>query len=241
RQVLQDSAEGGVEVNPLRNLIENNLINIRHFFFILLLVPAAWVLVRYKKALDLRTRLLIIIVLAYCALTPFMVPNDGGRQWGARYFLPVITVTLVALLLIQNEWKPRLPVWLTVLIVLMAVYSFHRNTYSGGWKTLVWENHHRISPSLEFINKQPTNIVVVSLPYIAMELGYAFDTKYFFLAPNDSSLQRLIPQLKQQGVRSYTYIYDVRLPNERAKMLTDTVAHWPHEEGDFEFRRYTIQ
>ncbi|HLI92450.1 MAG TPA: hypothetical protein VKU83_02525, partial [Puia sp.] len=82
RQVLQDSVAGGVEVDPVRNLIANNLINIRHFLFILLLIPAAILWVRHKKPLDLRTRLLMLIVLAYSLLTPFIVPNDGGRQWG---------------------------------------------------------------------------------------------------------------------------------------------------------------
>lgn len=241
RQVLQDSVEGGVEVNPFRNLVTNNLINVRHFLFILLLLPAAFVWIRYKRQLTLRTRLLILIAVAYCALTPFMVPNDGGRQWGARYFLPVLTVTLVALLLIEKEWKLRYPVWLTVLVLLMAAYSFHRNTYSGGWKTLVWENHHRISPSMRYIEQQPGDVVVVSFPYIAMELGYLFDDKYFFLAPDNASLQRLLPQLKRQGVRGYTYIYDVRVPNVRAKMLTDTVIAWPRDQGDFEFRHYAIQ
>jgi hypothetical protein len=73
-----------------------------------------------------------------------------------------------------------------------------------------------------------------------MELGYLFDNKYFFLAPDDSSLNNLLPQLKQNGVTRYTYIYDVRVPGTRPKMLTDTVPDWPRDNGDFEYREYRI-
>jgi hypothetical protein len=240
RQVLRDSVEGGVEVNSFRNLIANNSINTRHFLFILLILPIVFVWLRYRKPLQIRTLLLIGIVFSYCILTPFMVPNDGGRQWGARYFLPIVTVVLVVLLLVEKEWNLRLPVWVTGVIVLMAAYSFEHNTYKGGIKTLVWENHHRISPDLNYLNQQPGKVVIVSFPYIAMELGYIFDRKYFFLAPDDSSLRQLLPQLKQQGVTAYTYIYDVRVPNSKPAMLTDTLLNWPRENGDFEFREYRI-
>ena len=240
RQVLKDSSEGGVEVNAFRNFIANNLITARHFLFILLIVPVIFVWLRYRKQLATRTLLLIGIAITYCILTPFMVPNEGGRQWGARYFLPLVTVVLVALLLVEKEWNLRLPFWLPGIIVLMAAYSFQHNTYKGGIKTLVWENHHRITPAMNFINQQPGNVVIVSLPYIAMELGYLFDQKYFFLAPDDSSLRRLLSQLKQQGIHEFTYIYDVRVPAVRPAMLTDTLPNWPRDNGDFEYRHYSI-
>ncbi|HEV3411774.1 MAG TPA: hypothetical protein VG101_04805 [Puia sp.] len=240
RQVLKDGVEGGVEVNPFRNLIANNLINTRHFPFILLILPVIYIWARYHKPLPARILLLIGIILTYCILTPFMVPNDGGRQWGARYFLPLVTVVPVALLLVEKEWNLRLPVWATAIILAMAAYSFQHNTYKGGIKTLVWENHHRISPDIGFLNQQPGRVVVVSVPYIAMELGYLFDQKYFFLAPDDSSLHQLLPLLKQQGVKEYTYIYDVRVPNVKPAMLTDTLPNWPRENGDFEFHEYPI-
>lgn len=240
RQVLKDSIEGGVEVSPIRNLIANNLINTRHFLFILFILPIAYIWLRYRRPLGTRTLLLIGIVLTYCILTPFMVPNDGGLQWGARYFLPLITVVLVALLLVDKEWKPRYPGWATAIVLLIAAYDFQHNTYKGGIKTLVWENHHRISPDIKYLNEQPGNVVIVSFPYIAMELGFLFDQKYFFLAPDDSSLRQLLPQLKQQGIKQYTYIYDVRVPGVKPTMLTDTLATWPRENGDFEFREYAI-
>ena len=194
RQVVNAGVESGGDVKPFRNLIANNWINTRHYLFILFILPIGYVWLRYGKPLRTRTLLLIGIVITYCLLTPFMVPNDGGRQWGARYFLPLITVVLVALLLVDQEWKPRYPLWATAIVLLITAYDFQHNTYKGGIKTLVWENHHRISPDIDYVNQQPGNVVIVSFPYIAMELGYLFDKKYFFLAPDDSSLQKLLPR-----------------------------------------------
>ena len=47
---------------------------------------------------------------------------------------------------------------------------------------------------------------------MAYELGSLFNKEYFFLAPGDDSLRRLLPLLKRQGVHEYTYISDPRDP-----------------------------
>jgi len=243
-QVLQDKVEEGVGHRIFNNLVMNNFISIHHYLFILLLLPAIYVLVKYKRRLDVRTTLLIGIALVYCVVTPLMVPNEGGKQWGARYFLPMIPVVLVALLLIEKEWNligaRQIPVWLTAVIVIFTAYSFYRNTYKGGIRDFPWENHHRISPSLNFIRQQPGNVVVVSDNYIAMELGWLFDSKYFFLAPGDSSLNRLIPLLKQQGVHQYTYIYDARKLDTRPVQMHDSTILFRADNGDFDFKECTI-
>ena len=243
-QVLQDKVEEGMGHRIVNNLVMNNFISIHHYLFILLLLPVVYVLVKYKRRLDVRTLLLIGIALVYCVATPLMVPNEGGKQWGARYFLPMIPVVLVALLLIEKEWNligaRQIPVWLTVVIVIFTAYSFYRNTYKGGIRDFPWENHHRISPSLNFIRQQPGNVVVVSNNYIAMELGWLFDSKYFFLAPGDSGLNRLIPLLKQQGVHQYTYIYDARKLDTRPMQMHDSTIRFLADNGDFDFKECTI-
>ena len=145
-QVLQDNSFFSQLAIGFKNLGTNNLISIRYFPFVLLLLPVLYKLISGKSSLDLRSRLLVFIVIAYCLVTPFFVPNDGGRQWGARYFLPIIPVILVALMLIGKSWKKlwknrHFPIWLTVVLILFIGYSFRRNTYIGGIKTLRWENY----------------------------------------------------------------------------------------------------
>jgi hypothetical protein len=243
-QVLQDKVEEGMGHRIFNNLVMNNFISIHHYLFILLLLPALYVLAKGTRKLDIRTILLIGIALVYCVVTPLMVPNEGGKQWGARYFLPMISVVLVALLLIEKEWNlvatRQVPVWLTAIIVIFTAYSFYRNTYKGGIKDFPWENHHRISPTLNFVRQQPGNVVVVSDSYVAMELGYLFDSKYFFLAPADSGLNRLIPLLKQQGIHQYTYISDARKLDTRPMQLHDSTIDFHAATGDFDFKACII-
>src|SRR6185312_6160651 len=53
---------------------------------------------------NLRLFLLSSIVIAYSVITPFFLPNDGIIQWGPRYFLAIIPVTLVTLILAEMKW-----------------------------------------------------------------------------------------------------------------------------------------
>lgn len=196
------------------------------------------------RTLNIRILLLIAIIIAFCALTPFLVPNDGGRQWGARYILPIIPILTVVLTLIAYQWqaleKGRWAPALLALLLFCSGYSLYLNTYKGGIMTLRRENFYRIKPDLDFITQQKSNVVIVSFPYIAMELGYLFNDKYFFLAPDDSSLRRLLPLLKTNGIHEYTYIYDKRVPDNQPLLLKSLALPIRAENGDFYFEHYPI-
>ena len=104
-----------------------------------------------------------------------------------------------------------------------------------------WENYKRITPALTFIDSHKGDVVVVSQHYIAMELGYLFDKRHFFLAPDDNSLQKLQSLLKANEVHGYTYIYDTRIPGNQPPMLKNRgVPIRPDETGDFYYEHYMI-
>jgi hypothetical protein len=125
--------------------------------------------------------------------------------------------------------------------LIITGYSLQKNTYKGGIKALRWANYNRIKPDLDFISSQKDDVVVVSLPYIAMELSYLFDQRHFFLAPDDNSLQKLQLLLKAHGVRGYTYIYDIRVPGNQPPMLKTMGPVRTDERGDFYYEHYTIE
>ncbi len=245
-QVIRENDPSGMVTKGFKNLFSNNALSLKHFGYAILLLPVIYALLKYKKRLDIRVILLTCIAVVFCLATPFMVPNDGGRQWGARYFLPVIPVTLVVLAVVAQQWQPLISrKWTTAFIAVLLFitgYSFYRNSYKGGIKTLRWENYNRIKPDLDFISSQKDEVVVVSLHYIAMELGYLFDKKYFFLAPDDNSLQKLQSLLKAHGVRGYTYVYDIRVPDNQPPMLKNMgLPVRTNERGDFYYEHYTIR
>jgi len=243
-QVLNEDGTGNKMLKGLNNLIEINIRSIHFFPFELLLIPVLFGLYRFKRVLDLRTRLLLWIVIAYCILAPFFLPNAGGRQWAARYFLPIVPIVVVVLLLIEKQWKymqaGAYMKWFIAAMIACVGFSFYLNTYKGGIKKLRDENYYRIKPSLDFVTQQKGNVVVLGAGYIAMELGYLFQEKYFFLADSDSSLNRLLPLLKQQGIHEFVYIYDVNSPKSLPSLLKNTKISLP-KKGDFSFSNYVIR
>ncbi|HET6252577.1 MAG TPA: hypothetical protein VFE32_00820 [Puia sp.] len=214
-------------------LLMTNYKSIRNFGLILLIFPILYRLLRVRSNSDPRPALLATIVLIFSLLTPLILPNDGGRQWGERYFLPVIPIVIVLLFLIDQQWgilerRLRIPVWIAGCIILITAYSFYHNTFSGGVRNLSWAYGGRVLPTMErFENKG--NVVVVSDPYMVYEMGYLFDKDYFFLARGDDSLRRLLPLLKASGVREYTYIFNPRDPASQPKFLRDSTTRrlWP--------------
>ena len=225
QQVLRDSDPDSRMIwhNGWRNLTAINNISIRHFWFLLLLLPVFYDSIRRRNP-DIRPLLLASIVILYSLLTPFMLPNDGVIQWGPRYFLAIIPVTLVALFLAARQWDLRflaawqgdlrlhrpIPAWLTLLILIAGLASFYQNTHGGGYKELRWRYNQRLADTYRLLNREPGNVVIVSPYYASYDFGYLFDRDYFFAASGDDSLRRLLPMLKSHGVHQFIFIYNPR-------------------------------
>jgi hypothetical protein len=207
------------------NLWDNNRISTRYFLFTLLLLPLLYRWVKMRRTADLRPALLAGIVIVFSLATPFLLPNDGIVQWGARYFLAIIPITLVALFLVEKEWSliegRKIPAWLLVLIVAATGYSFYHNTHGGGYKELRWRYNHRLTASYALMNEKPGNVVVLSRHWMINDVAYLFEKNYFFAASGDDSLRRLLPLLKKNGVHQFIYVYDPRIPT-LPKMLEDS-------------------
>jgi hypothetical protein len=254
----------------LINLWKNNYKAIHNFAFTLLLLPIGyWLLRIWKRGRnrevdaahgggtashgDLRVVLLVTIVLVFSLVTPLFLPNDGGRQWGERYFLPLIPIVIVLLFLIDQQWgilsrRFPIPVWMTGCIFLIAGYSFYHNVFVGGVRDMGWAYRGRVEPTMERFEKKDGNVVVVSDPYMVYELGYLFDKDYFFVASGDDSLRRLLPLLKASGVRKYTYIFNPRDPATQPESLRDstTLRLWPLAarkkiRDEFYCTKYTLE
>jgi hypothetical protein len=189
--------------NGWRNLQSINGISIRHFWFLLLLIPILSWSVR-EKARDIRPLLLAGIVLLYSVFAPFMLPNDGIVQWGPRYFLPIIPVTLVALFLAP---KPR---WFWGLMLVAAIPSFYQNTHGGGLKELRWRYNSRLADIYQLFDRKPGNVVIASPHFLSYDFGYLFDRNYFFGASGNDSLCRLLPLLKRSGAQEVICLYNPR-------------------------------
>ena len=198
--------------NGFRNLLTINRLSLRCFLLILFLFPVLYRVIRWRPAADLRLPLLAGIVIIYSLATPFMLPNDGVIQWGARYFLAIIPVTVVALSLAETKWdlfvRWNIPWWLTVLLLYAGYNSFVHNTHGGGYKEMRWRYNQRLTSAYNLIDSKPGNVVIVSNAVMTYDFGYLFDKDYFFAASGNDSLGSLIPLLKSHGVRQFIYVTD---------------------------------
>lgn len=218
----------------LSNLWQNNYISTRHFVFVLLLIP---LIVRaiVKRDNDRRPLVLAGVVIAFSLLTPWVLPNNGIVQWGARYFLPIIPVTLVALFLAERQWQVfhhrLMPAWLLVSTVMGTLYCFYRNTHGGGYKEMRWRYNQRLTQTYHLIDSQPANVVIVSDHWMINDFAYLFDKDYFFAASGNDSLRRLLPLLRENGVRRYIFVYDPRVPTLPTMLKDSTTTHWWDERA----------
>jgi len=216
-QVLRDQGLLHEILRGGKNFFLINILSVRYFPFVLLLLPVMYRIWKRGLRPELPVVLLLAIVVIFCGVSPFLVPNDGGRQWGARYFLPVVPMVIVLLLLLDKQvggargaelgagggW--RWPGWAVPLAVMVTGYAFFLNTVLGGGFELWRGNQQRVKPALEYVRQQPEQVIVSGSEYIPMEMAADFGKRYFFWAESDSSFQRLIPLLKSQGVRECLY------------------------------------
>jgi hypothetical protein len=213
------------------NLININYLSVRTFSFLALLAPILWRLIRTWKKEPENWRLLLLtaIVILFSLITPFTLPNDGVVQWGARYFLAVIPVAVVLLMLVEKQWnilgRWTLPWWLTLYIAVGGWNSFYHNTH-GAYKEMRWRYNARVKPIYQKLDSTQGNVVIVSHPAMMYDLAYLFDKNYFFLETGDDSLRRLLPQLKNHGVRQFVYIFDPRLPSLPPMLKDSSTRHY---------------
>lgn len=214
----------------LDNLWQNNYISTLHFVFTLLLIPLIIRVLSIKKSIDPRPALLAAIVIVFSLLTPWLLPNNGVVQWGARYFLPIIPVTLVALFLAERQWNllegNRIPLWLLCLIVAGIAYCFYNNTHGGGYKDVRWRYNQRLTKTYAQVGSRPGNVVIVSHHWMINDFAWLFDKEYFFVASNNDSLSRLLPLLKKNGVHQYIFVFDPRVPTLPPMLKDSTTSHW---------------
>ena len=229
KQVLSDNdpdTKMGLK-HGWENLIAINKLSIQCFLFILLLFPVIYQSIKDKS--DLRPFLLAAIVILYSLVAPFMLPNDGVIQWGPRYFLAIIPVAIMALFLAGKKWNishGRIPLWFTVVILVVGFSSFYRNAYKGGYKELRYRYNQRITPTYNLINSKPGSVVIVSYQYMTYDFGYLFNKDYFFAESGDDSLRRLLPLLKSYGVKQFIYVFNPQVPSLPDMLKDSTTRHY---------------
>jgi len=210
----------------IHNALSINLLLVEYYPVVLLMIPILVARLKFQWPLRSRTVALLLIVLIYCLLGRFIFPtyrNDGGKQWGPRYFLPVIP--LIALICIDTyiQWMPLIAARYKRMLVLFTglavAYSFGLNTVLGA-RDLYKDNYDRVRPCLAFVKQQQERVIVVNSDCVTMELGSLFRERDFFLTRDTAHFNQLLPLLKMHGVDHFIYINEGGLPDGFTKILS---------------------
>jgi len=225
------------------NIYHINWLFIRYFSIILLLIPVLYAWLKLKWPLSAQTMALLLVIVAFCFSGPLIFPNDGGKQWGPRFFLPLIPLTLLLLADIYTRWGPAIPPLSRKLLMTFTVlaigYTFILNTVIET-RNLRNDNLKRILPALDYVRADSGNAVVVNSDFVTMELAALYREKKFFLAQDTAGLKRLIPLLKKQGIDHFIYVNDDETPNGLDQLLSAYQVHLVHK-GNYQVGLFHVQ
>ncbi len=174
-------------------------------FILFTLLPVAYLTKR--KWLPTASWQLSMIVIIFSLTAPFFLPNAGGKQWGPRYFLPLIpTVLTIFCLTIAglkiSLLKNRI---LLALLIPVVVYSLYVNVYLA-YNTVRDDYAFRVKPGLNYLKGIPGDILVVQNQYITQEFAAITNQKKVFLAEDTNSFEKLGILLKSAGVQRIIYM-----------------------------------
>ncbi len=208
-------------IRSLKNLVMINWLMVKYFPFVLMIIPAMYMMFRPGVQIDLRIKALLIIIQVFCLVCPFFLPNYGGGQWGPRYFLPLMPITVVLIALVfDKKAEYKMSDYLRPGFALLAVfigYSFYLNSVQGGGHELYWSNYNRLKPALNYVESKQDSIIVVNSEHIPMEMGTIFGQKYFMLAETQGGFDSLVTILRKQESEKFMYVSEVNvspgLPN----------------------------
>ncbi|MET0286201.1 MAG: hypothetical protein ABW352_17105 [Polyangiales bacterium] len=157
-------------------------------------------------------RALLVLLLSLLVI-PLVVPNDGIRQIGARYYLCL--VPLIALLAVDDlhtRWQPF--AW--ALVVLLGVrFDVLRSSHE-----LVRDYRNDRDPALTALRMAPQEVIVVERQETAHELASLFADKHVLRADDTQQLGTLSDRLHEQGQSSFLLVRFQRDPSKIDDALT---------------------
>ncbi|MEI9946133.1 MAG: hypothetical protein WDN26_18160 [Chitinophagaceae bacterium] len=150
-----------------------------------------------------------LVVLLFTLIVPFLLPSAGDKQWGPRFFLPVVppVILVITIFADKNNWLELLQRnkgW-TILFTLFLVYGVYMNVYRAG-KELKHDYSQRVYPILKYIDVHPCPNIIVDHQYVAQELTEKFNSKNFFLLSSEAGLPALLLSLKSAGQQQCIFI-----------------------------------
>jgi hypothetical protein len=233
-QVVEESSLTQKLKDAWKSFQELGLAFLNYFPITLFLV--LYLILSFFKKRGIKFNLKLILVYLICLFfilgVSLIVPPGtaglipGGKQWGARFLLiliPIVTLVAIQELIYLKESVHPILVYVGVsLISLLLIVGIHKNTYAA--TVYLQENHQGILPAIEFIEKNPNDVIAMSHQFVAQAIEASVSRdKLFFLVENKKSLSKLGAALLKQKQQNFLYVcYPFRpcpLPEETSENL----------------------
>jgi hypothetical protein len=201
-QVMRDATLQSQLFKGAKQVFKINRFNLLNFP---LIVFCGFILLnQYKKRKEGVDRFfqLNLIISLYLVLMPFVVPSDGDKQWGARFFLPVVppAILVITSFIDKLNWRINWSRYklVTASCAIVVLYCLYVNVYKAG-SYLHKDYSTRVYPALKYIETESCDNIVIDNQFIAQELTVKFNTKNFFLVSKEDQLRGLMEKLKKAG------------------------------------------
>ncbi|MCK4547379.1 MAG: hypothetical protein KAW17_08045 [Candidatus Eisenbacteria sp.] len=153
--------------------------------------------------------ILVGVAIFFFLAVPFILPNDGGKQWGPRYLLIAIPMIAAACAAQLDAIMEGGRLWMKAVcwVLFLALFGLGAvsNTYGGG-RHLAKDYANRIYPALQELKHTDLEHIVVLDQTIALELATTHKRRIFLWARSQEDLQRTVALLRQNGVHEFLYL-----------------------------------
>lgn len=161
--------------------------------------------------------------------------NDGGRQWGPRYLLPVLPLGVVLLAVAYGRGGRALRRFIGVIVAASVCISF-----LGVW-SLYRRKAYDLYPAISWIKSCGCDSVVFPSTYAVLEMAAAFPEKTYFQATGFGDFLDIAYRLSRAGrdevasckweEGSYTELYERRsehrIESAREALLLEREERFP--------------
>jgi hypothetical protein len=148
-------------------------------------------------------RPLVIVSLAFVVLTPLLLPNAGGRQWGPRYLLPVVPMFAVAagLALARTaRWRARGRRIIAGLAIIALVLGTAVNAVVGVRRCFFDGFYETVAGLRQVLRSEGAVVIAGSHQYVPQLLGAEVRGRRFFTLRKPGDLGRLLAAAGEHGV-----------------------------------------
>lgn len=166
-----------------------------------------------------------------------IIPNDGGKQWGPRYLLPLLPLLVVGAN--RGTGVPRaMPGSIRLLAAACMALGVIHNTGVGTWR-LIEDYRSRVHPALTELAGRPERVIAVSHQFVAQELEALLPARSMVLAAGTDDFRRLAKALDSEGITRFVYVclanrvMTGEIPVETVRGRRRIVADEPARRGWF--------